>query len=444
MIVFIDSTVMGLQALRTAEQMGHDVVFIRPRSLSFASAAVSTERDLRERVDFAGRYVEVAALDTGEVRSVISELAREAPIDAILTTSEAALLAVAGEAEHFGTRYPRYDSLRTAIYKDRMRRVLRQRGIRSTSYTTTTDLARYPRGAPSAVRPPFVVKPVRGFGKQYSAVCQTWGDFDRFVATVDEVRRTDPLELGRLVSTDYLVEEYVDGSLHSAEVLVTDGRVRIFATTNRHRADYYELLEIAAAMPSTMADRTRAEAEEYVREVFEALGLDVGVYHVELIVGRDGPVIVEINARMMGSVSPQMYQLLTGTDPFELMIRAHLGEPVRVDPAFGSAGLTLAVGARHGGVVSPHFDHRDLDALLVEFDIPLHTLKVRAGQTARKYEGNLSIFGHVIIPARTSTEASLRGLEFLARAEELLGLEIAKYDPRKVADVGPSVLATEG
>src|SRR5689334_2107042 len=115
MIVFIDSTVMGLQALRTAEQMGHDVVFIRQRSLSFASMAVSTERDLRERVDFAGRYVEVEALDTGEVRTVLTGLAREAPMDAILTTSEAALLTVAREAEHFGTRYPRHDRLRTAI-----------------------------------------------------------------------------------------------------------------------------------------------------------------------------------------------------------------------------------------------------------------------------------------------------------------------------------------
>ncbi|WIM93120.1 ATP-grasp domain-containing protein [Actinoplanes oblitus] len=445
MIVFIDSTVMGLQALRTAEQLGHDVVFIRQRSPSFASLAGSTERELRERAGFAGRYVEVAALDTGEVRSVITGLAREAPIDAILTTSEAALLTVAREAEHFGTRYPRHDRLRDAVYKDRMRRVLRERGIRSTAYRAIGDPGRYSRDTPSAVRPPFVVKPVRGFGKQYSAVCRTWEDFDRFVATVDEARRCDPVDLGRLVSTDYLVEEYVDGSLHSAEVLVTDGRVRMFATTNRHRADYYDLLEIAAAMPSTMPGPARAAAQAYVQEVFEALGLDVGVYHVELIVGRDGPVIVEINARMMGSVSPQMFQLLTGTDPFELMIKAHLGQPVDTDTTFGSAALTLAVAARHGGVVAPHFARHDLDALLTAFDVPLDTLKVWAGQTARRYEGNLSIFGHVIIPARTSAEASLRGLEFLARVEELVGLEIAKYDPRGVADVGPSaLLAAEG
>lgn len=438
MIIFIDSAVMGLQALRTAEQMGHDVVFIRQRSRSQASMAVSNEHDLRQRVDFAGRYVEVDALDTGQIRSVINDLGRDAPIDAILTTSEVALLAVAREAEHFGTRYPPHDKLQNAIYKDRMRRVLQHRGIRSTSYSTTSDLAHYPRNTPSIVRPPFVVKPVRGFAKQYSCVCHTWEDFDRFVATVDEVRRSDPWELGRLISTDYLVEGYLDGSLHSAEVLVTNGRVEIFATTNRHRADYYELLEVAAVMPSTMSDRTRAETERYLQEVFEALGLDVGVYHVELIVGHDGPVIVEINARMMGSVSPQMYQILTGTDPFELMIKTHLGEPVDVNTTFGSAGLTLAVGARHGGVVSPHFSHRDLHALLAEFDIPLNTLKVQAGQTARKYEGNVTIFGHVVIPAPTSAEASLKGLEFLTRVEHLLGLEVAKYDSRKVADVGPS------
>ncbi len=107
-----------------------------------------------------------------------------------------------------------------------------------------------------------------------------------------------------------------------------------------------------------------------------------------------GPVLVEINARMMGSVSPVMYQMLTGQDAYEHLVRLHLGEPVEVnDAGFAAAGITLAVAARHGGRIAATFEQGQLQALLDQYGITFNTLAIEAGKQIDKYEAISASWG---------------------------------------------------
>ena len=55
----------------------------------------------------------------------------------------------------------------------------------------------------------------------------------------------------------------------------------------------------------------------------------------------------------MGSVAPQMYRMITGIDPFELLIRTHLGDDVRIDDSvLKAAGSVVTVASRHGGRIA--------------------------------------------------------------------------------------------
>jgi biotin carboxylase len=276
---------------------------------------------------------------------------------------------------------------------------------------------------------PFVVKPTRGFSKQFSAVCLTQQDFDTFAENIRQARtHSDPV-INALVSNEYLIEQYISGTLHSAEVIVQEGVVSCYATTIRFRADYNEILEMTATMPSGLDKSACEEITAYVQQVFTALKLDTGLYHVELLRDESGPWLVEINARMMGSVAPQMYRMLTGIDPFEILIRLHLGEVIKIDDSLiDKAGTVVTIASRRGGRIADNYEPEMLQPLLNKYQITFCTAHVVAGQQVSVYTGNIGTIGHAIVFDSCPYAAAKKGNRFLAELSLLYGNELAKYN----------------
>lgn len=432
-VVFVDSTVSGLLAFKSAKRLGCHVTFIRPLDSSFAMISLKDDAKLKPHLEAVDQYVEVADLSEEVLHPVLERIHSERPIDTIITTSEAAIVAVAREAERFGTLYPKHEALCNAVFKNRLRDELRRAGVRSPDFEVLSE-QQLLDGGPRRIKIPFVVKPTRGFGKQFSAICHSQADFDEYAANIRQSREEANQMIDRLISHEYIVEEYVLGSLHSAEVIVCDGKVNCFAVTIRYRSYYNELLEMTAGMPSGLPTDKTDLIKRYVQQVFDALKLDVGLYHVELLLAEDGPCLVEINARMMGSVAPQMYNIIAETDPFELLIRLHLGEKIEIDDTrIKQAGIVTTVAARHGGEISTSFEQSKLDRLLNDFGITFSTLNVVPGRRVERYEGNLSVIGHVIVTGEDPVSVAKKGHRFLKELEPMLGIELGKYfDPAVV------------
>jgi biotin carboxylase len=367
----------------------------------------------------------VETLEAWDLNPLLTRLAHEHPFDALLSTAESGILPVARAAERFKLRYPSLRALSNTVYKHRCRAILAQHAIRSPRFEVLGEQAL--AAGPRDIALPFVVKPTRGFAKQFSAICRKQADYDGYVRQLAS-QRQQSAAISSLVSHEYIIEEYVTGTLHSAEVIVRAGQVMVFASTTRYRAHYYDLLELAAVMPSGLDRESRAEIGRYLQTVFSALDIEIGLYHVELLMTVDGPVLVEINARMMGSVAPIMYQMLSGNDPFELLIRLHLGEALSVrEDSLDTAGITLAVAARHGGVIRADYQAQQLARLLADYGIVHHTLQLAPGLPVARYEGNLSIMGHVICRDSDPTAVARKGHRFLCAMDQLTGLETAKY-----------------
>lgn len=428
-VVFIDSTPTGLNAFRTARDLGHQVTFIRPtQASSFVNIMSKDPSKLNATLRDVDRYIEVKTLENEELFPVLELLDKELPIDAIISSAETGIMPAAHAAEKWRTRYPSPQQLGNAIFKHHLRETLARHGIRSPRFEVLDEEALF--SGPKTITYPFVVKPVRGFAKQYSAICHTHADFTTYLQHLREDRANSKI-IDSVVSHEYIIEEYVTGTLHSAETIVREGKVMLYATTTRYRAHYYDLLELAAVMPSDLSNEKRIAIQSYLQSIFDALQITIGLYHVELLMTEVGPVLVEINARMMGSVSPIMYKIQTGQDAFAHLVRLHLGEEVTVnDQGFSNAGITLAVAARNGGHISEHFTQEKLVALLKYYGIPHNTLNIEANKFVGRYGGNFSIMGHVIILADTPTAVAEKGHRFLCDMDELLGLETAKYFER--------------
>lgn len=415
--------------------MGCYVTFIKPLGPSFVNIATKDDSKLKPHLEYVDQYLGVADLQGEIFHNLLEAVHAKRQIDAIITTSEAAIIAVAREAEHFGTRYPSYSALCNAVFKHRCREALRQAGIRSPNFEVLSEQDLIEKG-PRHIALPFVVKPTRGFAKQFSAICKAPEDFATFVGGIRQSRAQANPMIEQLLSHEYLVEEYISGSLHSVEVIAQETKVSSYATTIRFRAYYNEMLEMTATMPSGLSKEANEEMKQYVQQVFSVLNLQVGLYHVELLRDAHGPCLVEINARMMGSVAPQMYYMLTGIDPFELLVRLHLGEAVDIDDShLRSAGTVVTVASRYGGKISDRYDDTALIPLLARYGIHFNNLNLFPGREVDRYEGNLSVIGHVIITEETPIDAARKGHHFLVELERLVGIELAKYfDPATFTD----------
>jgi len=433
-VVLVDSTVSGLLAFEAAKRLGCHVTFIHQRDTSCLSISVNGDHSkIEPYLKHVDEYIRVDSLEGDEFHNLLVQLNETRKIDALISTSEAAIVPVAREAELLGTRYPSHDHLCGAVYKSRLRETLRANNVRSPDFQVLSE-SQLAEGIAPRLALPFVVKPTRGFSKQFSAICFTQQDFDAFIETIRQARADSDPMIDALVSRDYLIEEYVNGTLHSAEVIVQEGVVSCYATTIRFRADYNEILEMTATMPSGLDAAARDEIKDYVQQVFSALKLDIGLYHVELLRDEKGPCLVEINARMMGSVAPQMYRMLTGIDPFEMLIRLHLGEKIKIDDSLiETAGTVVTVASRHGGRIAESYDPRTLQPLLDKYQIEFCTAHVVPGQQVSVYTGNIGTIGHVIVLDSCPYAAAKKGNRFLAELSLLYGNELAKYTGPELA-----------
>lgn len=422
-LVFLDSSVYGVKAIQKARSAGHEVTFVWAKTvgnLAIAGNPPALLQTIRACVD---RFIEAEDFDSPAVLAQLELAHATKRIDAIITTSDPAVVPAARLAAHFGCQGPGVEALENAVFKDKCRQILRDASIRSTPFVVRSlaDLAQVPDTLPF----PVVVKPVRGFAKQFTAICQSPAELAVFARRIQAERENARFSIRASISPTYLIEARLSGQLISAEVIWMAGKLYPMTVTKRLRSIANELVELAAVMPSELPYSD--DVLGYVEVVLNALGLQSGLLHIELIQTGEGPVLVEINARMMGSISPGMYEYVFGVDPFDLLIDLSLGKAPSPQIAVpGRAAITLAVGASGGGKTHPEVADA-LPSYLERFPILLSNLKIPADQEIMAQKDNITAFGQVILTGTSSSQVESLGLQFLDGLEKVVGLDLHRY-----------------
>lgn len=423
-IVFVDSTSTGLLALNSARELGCYITFVKPLDSSFFDIAIKDQAKAQQYYDFVDQYIEIDSLDEQVIHPALVAANAKRPIDAIITTSEAALSAVAREAAFFGTVYPDPELLQTAIFKNNCRQALSDAGVRSTAFETISETALLAGGKPQKVSVPFVIKPIRGFGKEFSAVCLSQDDFTGFVERLAADRAKDAM-IDHLVSHEYIVEEYINGDMYSIEIIVQQGIVSCFATTGRERSKFNEMVEVGTTIPCQLTGTDKDEMLQYVQDIITALKLDVGCYHIEIMRDKQGPCLIEVNGRMIGAIAPRVYQAVTDIDPYKMLIRLHLGEKIDIDDSvIKGAATSVAVGARAKGTVSMDFTNHKLDQLLSRYEVVFNSLELHPGKEVNFHTGNFKSLGYVMTKADTPLASIQKAYRFVGELETLIGVEL--------------------
>lgn len=207
--------------------------------------------------------------------------------------------------------------------KDEMMRVLAEAGVP----TPWSRAVSGPGDAEAAVATitayPVIVKPANSVGSDSCRICRSAEEVLSWCAYLAD-RENHMHESNSAV----LVQEFLDGPQYIVNTVSVAGR-HVVSDVWRYGID-----EVAGkpmirdSLLLTGLDQAEESAVSYVLSCLDALGVRNGAAHSEVRLTRRGPLLVEVNSRLMGPVQPpDVYTGALGRSQAALLAASHFDPP---------------------------------------------------------------------------------------------------------------------
>lgn len=323
----------GATLIGVAAEMGLRVV---------VASADSGDRRLSDAVRGAAETVlTVETNDQAALEAAVRELHDQEPFEAVLAGSDIYVSATARVAAALGLPGLPVETVDRVRDKSVMRAAVAEAGLRTPRFAQATSDEEL-RAAAAHVGFPCVLKPVACSGSIHVSRAD---DMDQLTAAFQRLV-TDPVpDMGQLHEHRVLVEEYVTGPEFSADGYVLDsGEVTLVALTRTLLGPEPDFVEMGHLTPAQVDSGTLEAVEAYVVDVVRAVHLTSGPFHCELRLTDEGPVLIEIGARLPGDRIVELLRLVTGVSLPKVAIATSLGLDLDeagafADPQAKSAGI---------------------------------------------------------------------------------------------------------
>ena len=201
-----------------------------------------------------------------------------------------------------------------------MGETLRKRGVRTPAAFSTAEFAALKDWIHAYGKWPIVLKPLCSSGSDGVFVCSTQADvqtaFDKIMTRKDVFGSANKA---------VLVQEFLIGTEYAIDTVSCHGRHKVAAFWQYSKSlagesflgiDSMELLAYSSSLHHQLLP--------YVASVLDALELTNGPAHCELVWSADGPVIVEIGARLNGGNNPMLSRYCGGESQIDWTLDAYL------------------------------------------------------------------------------------------------------------------------
>jgi biotin carboxylase len=385
-IVFVESNTSGTGRLfaASARALGYQPVLLTREPARYPYVAAD---------DVPFRVIDTSA--SAALRDAADRLRRERPIAAVLSSSEYFLASSAELARACGVPGPDPAAVRRTRDKAAQRAAFRAAGL-NVPASRRVRSARQARRAAQAIGMPVILKPVDGTGSIGVRLCTHLDEVEAHAGTL-LARGRD--ERGRPVEGSLLVEEYIAGREYSAEMF---GRTLI-GITRKHLSDPPFFVELGHDYPVRLPRRTEAAVARVVRAALRALGLGWGPAHVEFRMTRNGPVIIEVNARLAGGFIPELVRAAQNVDLITQTIRLATGQAPRLHPTRAErAAIRFVTSGREGRIAAVLGRAR---ATRMPGVVDVQTYRA-AGDRLERHHDFRDRIGHAIARAKTAPAAA--------------------------------------
>lgn len=322
-IVFVDAIDPTFWTMLRAVDVGHHVTFLNPSDTRWYSKSRTTIQ-AAERV--LTKSVETVA-DTAAVAAVLAELHRLHPIDAVVNTVDATIEFTAEACHRLGVRFTSPEGVRNSRNKHLTRQQAENAGLGIVRQAVVHDPDQAWARA-EEIGYPVIAKPVSGFGSLLTRKLDTPDELRAFVPTAIRSLSRLPHSLREIASRGLVIEEYIQGDVVSVELFASPTGWQPILVNGLAPAELNECVGLGTIVPAPLTVTEQEACSRVAEACCRACGLDFGIFHMELLLTAGGPLLLEVNPRMMGGVMSQAYQLATGHSFHDLVLAAYLGESV--------------------------------------------------------------------------------------------------------------------
>ncbi|MCX5214539.1 ATP-grasp domain-containing protein [Kitasatospora sp. NBC_00240] len=329
--------------------------------------------------------------------------------DAVVSSCDYYLPAVAAVATRLGLPGPHPDAVLAACRKDLTRDRLTAAGVPGARHA----LCRHWPATAAAAREigyPLVLKPVD--------LCA--GMYVREIA--DEAQLADAYRAlaafpvnarGQLREPAVLLEELLTGPEVSVETVTSGGRTHVVGVTGKTVAGAPAFIETGHHFPADLTPAVAGAAADTAVAAVRALGLDQVVAHTELKLTPDGPRVIEVNPRPAGNRITELIRRVTGVDLAAACVDVALGrEPELTARPTGVTGAAVAflLPDREGELSHVEgAEHVRQDPSVLELEL------ADPGRAVRRATSNNEYLGHVMTTGADGGRAGRRAAQLVDR-----------------------------
>ncbi|MEU1673873.1 ATP-grasp domain-containing protein [Streptomyces roseifaciens] len=392
-LVLVETTpTAGFKVVSEAVALGHEVTFVA-HSLDPYLAAEGGEEALKTPTRL---LTGVPTTDPAGLLDVIGSLHRKHPVHGVLALSEGHLPATAEVAEALGLPFESTAVMRRLRDKHAVRELLGAAGVPQPAFRRALAVAEAVAAA-GELGYPVVVKPADGFGSLHVGVAN---DAVEVAALAEAVTGTRSYGRGVAGSGVVLLEAYVPGPVVSCEMVTVDGVSTPYGCVDRMLAPAPHPVELGGCFPAELADDVREAVVRVCSDALAAVGIRRAHTHTEVVLGPDGPQIIEINGRLIGGYVPTMINYVLERNIYHDVVELALGGSPSPSPVHG-VGCIRAITAPVSGVLTGI----DADAARQAPGTAEVMLHARPGQEVRPARNNFDRLGFLITTAATAAEA---------------------------------------
>ncbi len=416
-ILFADANESALRTMKRAQELDHRTSIVHGASWQVYHDTEWT----RATLEAADRTVAIPVTsDADAMTMAIGAIHERHPIDAVVAQLEPAIEATALACERLRIPFTCAKGVLAARNKARARELLEQARLRSARHEVAHDIEAALRAA-QEIGYPVVAKPTSGMDSMLAFRANDAVTLRDAAARILAAPAHVPAQITEQMSRGILIEEHLPGELVSAELALLDGQYYPFIVCGRSRGLENDCIEMGAALPAGVSPDDVRRCFSYARAACDAVGLDFGVFHVELMVTPEGPVLVELNPRPMGGIMTEMYASLTGREFSDYILDVYLRRPPRdIVTSLGPKTITARKLIAKQDCVLP--DEIDLSWVgnLSPRPIALHTY----GLTPKARVARDQVLARYVVMDETWTATMAYANSLLGRFEQSIGISI--------------------
>ena len=246
-------------------------------------------------------------IDLNDCESLTRAVTESGGVDGVVSMAEVGVRAAAKISARFGLPSISEQAAANATSKAAMRR-LWQPTQYSTGFEVASTLDEAYRAVEKLGQFSLIFKPDQSFGGSRGVT--------RVERTEDVVPAFLNAQAGGLTGSSVVIERWIEGSEHSAEVLIWQGKTSLLCVSQKIKSLLPYRVDVSVQYHAPLTPAQEATIADLCHQAVSTIGLTQGVAHVEFGYTDHGPVLFELGARCGGGHTPQIAQHVSGVNEF--------------------------------------------------------------------------------------------------------------------------------